>query len=205
MKKLILPILFVLASFSSLSAQELKLGLKAGMNFSKVKTNDELFNQENNQGYLVGAWGRVGSSSIFLQPEAYFTSKHIGLNPEAEDAATDLVNGDLKFSNIDVPILLGTKFPIGPFKARLMAGPLFSFVIDSEAKMKDNINGTLTSDNLLNSYKDKFSAVVGGVGFDIFKFTVDLRYEYGLGNFQKEEVNKQTLNVWTVGVGFSFF
>lgn len=204
MKKLILSLLFLFVAFSISVAQELKLGLKAGMNFSKMKTDSELFDADNNQGYLVGVWGRVGVSSIYLQPEAYFTSKNILLNPDAANAPSSLVSGELKFSNIDVPVLIGTKFPIGPLKARLMAGPLFSFVIDSEADLKYNVENTLVKDDVLTSYKDKFAAVVGGVGFDISRFTIDLRYEHGVGNFHKEDTNKQTLKVWTLGVGFSF-
>lgn len=204
MKKLLLSVLFLFVASSTISAQEFKLGLKAGMNFSKMKTNDDLFDASNNQGYLVGVWGRIGSPNIFLQPEAYFNSKNILLNPDASDAASDLISGKLKFSNIDIPVLLGTKFPIGPLKARLMAGPLFSFVINSEADLEYNVSNTLTADNLLKSYKDNFVAVVGGLGFDISRLSVDLRYEHGVGNFQKEDINKQTLKVWTLGIGFSF-
>lgn len=103
-----------------------------------------------------------------------------------------------------MPILLGTKFPVGPVKLKLQAGPLFSFVVDEENSYKDNVNTTL--DDGVKNYKDKFAAVVAGTGVDFGNFAVDLRYEYGLGNISRNETaGKQTLNLWTISVGYSLF
>src|SRR5690606_42151519 len=118
-------------------------------------------------------------------------------------AAEDLMTGDLKFSNIDVPLLIRTKFPVGPLKARIQAGPLFSFVVDQNASYIENAEATFKE--ALEDYKSNFSAVVGGIGLDIGKITIDARYEYGLGNISKYEgAEKQTLNIWTVSLGFNF-
>lgn len=203
MKKTIITALAFLMSFGLTYAQDLKLGLKAGMNFSKLKTDNSMFHSENNAGYLAGVWGRIGGKSFHIQPEAYFTSKNTTVEIEPKDATGALVKGDLKFSNIDIPVLIGTNFPLGPIKARVQAGPLFSFVIDSDAKLKDNVSATFDQ-NMLKNYKDNFAAIVGGVGLDIFKLSVDLRYEHGLGNMSKYEGSKQTLNLWTIGLGYSF-
>src|SRR5690606_9427362 len=105
-------------------------------------------------------------------------------------------------SNIDVPVLIGTKFPIGPIKARIQAGPLFSFVIDQEASYTRSVESAY--EDAIKNYKDRFSAIVGGVGLDIGSIALDVRYEYGLGNFSELE-QKQSLKIWTVGIGYSFF
>jgi hypothetical protein len=186
-----------------LSAQDFKLGIKAGANFTSLKSNEKWLNSESNTGYLIGAWGRIGGGSIHFQPEVYFTNKQTEVYVKPGEAATDLVKGDLKFSNIDVPLLLGTKLPVGPVKLRVQAGPLFSFVVDKEASFQESISDSY--EEALKSYKDKFSALVGGLGVDIGSIALDVRYEYGLGNISQYEGTKQNLKIWTVGLGYSFF
>jgi len=203
MKKIILSFLGLIIATGISFGQDFKLGIKAGANFSKLKSEEKWLNSENNTGYLIGAWGRIGAGVIHLQPEAYFTSKHTTIHIEPDDTVPSLVSGDLKFSNIDVPILLGTRFPVGPIKARVQAGPLFSFVMNNEASYEDNISASY--EEALKNYKDKFSAVVVGGGLDFSNFTIDVRYEYGLGNISKSDNQKQTLNIWTVSLGYSFF
>ncbi len=204
MKKTILSILGLITAVGISFGQEVKLGIKAGANFSKLKSEEKWLNSDNNTGYLIGAWGRVGAGMIHFQPEVYFTSKNTTVKGQAPGgAAEDLMTGDLKFSNIDVPLLIGTKFPVGPLKARIQAGPLFSFVVDQNASYSENAEATFKE--ALEDYKSNFSAVVGGVGLDIGKITIDARYEYGLGNISKYEgAEKQTLNIWTVSLGFNF-
>lgn len=203
MKKTIITLLALIFSLSITLAQDLKLGIKAGLNVTNLKTDKSLFNSENNVGYVAGVWGRLGGNSFHFQPEAYFTSKNASINIPTDQAATDFVKGDLKFTNIDVPLLIGTKFPLGPIKAKLQAGPLFSFVIDEKKSYGSNISDV--SKEALTNYKDKFSSLVFGTGVDIAKIAVDLRYEYGLGNISKYEGEKQKLNLWTITVGYSFF
>ncbi len=204
MKKTILSVLGLIVAVSTSFGQEIKLGIKAGANFSQLKSEEKWLNSDNNTGYLIGVWGRVGAGMIHFQPEAYFTSKSTTVKGQAPGgAAEDLMTGDLKFSNIDVPLLIGTKFPIGPVKARIQAGPLFSFVLDQNASYSANAEATFKE--ALEDYKSNFSAIVGGIGLDISKFTIDARYEYGLGNISKYEgAGKQTLNIWTIGIGYSF-
>lgn len=201
MKKTTLLLLAILMT-CGLSAQDFKLGIKAGANFTSLKSDQKWLDSENNTGYLIGAWGRIGGGSVHLQPEVYFTNKQTSVFVPADEAAQDLVKGDLKFSNIDVPVLIGTKFPIGPIKARIQAGPLFSFVIDQEASYTRSVEDAY--EDAIKNYKDRFSAIVGGVGLDIGSIALDVRYEYGLGNFSELE-QKQSLKIWTVGIGYSFF
>lgn len=198
MKKPTLLLLGILFAFS-LSAQNIKLGIKAGANFTSLKSNQKWLNSESSSGYLIGAWGRIGGDRIHLQPEFYFTNKQTSIY--IKDATEDLVKGDLKFNNIDIPLLIGTKIPIGPFKARVVAGPLFSFIIDEKASFKKSIDNVARE--ALKNHKNNFSAIVGGVGFDLGKIALDVRYEYGLGNISKAE-DRQSLKIWSVGLGYSF-
>lgn len=202
MKKIILTTLTLIALASLSYAQELKLGVKAGLNFSQLRSDNKWFNADTKAGYQAGVWGRVGIGSFHVQPEAYFTSKHASIHPTGVDVL-DLAKGDIKFTNIDIPILLGKKFSLGLVNAKLQAGPLFSFVINEKNPYAKSVKETYN--NALTDYKKQFSSLVFGTGIDVLSFSVDLRYELGLGNISKFDGPKQKLNLWTVSVGYSIF
>ena len=52
-------------------------------------------------------------------------------------------------------------------------------------------------------WKSNANAIVFGLGADVSKLSVDLRYENGLGNFNKKS-EKQNFNLWTISLGYSF-
>lgn len=195
MKKLILLFFIALGSIVSTQAQILptfKLGVKGGLNFTKLTSEDKVFNSDNAAGFLAGIWGRVGIAGFHVQPELYYTTK----NAHLKTSGADSDEADVKFSNIDLPILLGTKFGLGPIGARVQVGPIFSFVVD-----KNESNLPVAVDD----FKDSMTGLVGGLGVDIKKISVDLRYEYGLTNISTSSTDKQRLNLWTIGIGYSFF
>jgi len=200
MKKIIITTLTLIALSSFTYAQELKLGVKAGLNFSQLRSDNKWFNADTKAGYQAGLWGRVGIGSFHVQPEAYFTSKSASIHP---DISSQLGKGDVKFTNIDIPILLGKKFNLGLVNAKLQAGPLFSFVINEKNPYAKSVKDTYN--NALTDYKKQFSSLVFGTGIDVLSFSVDLRYELGLGNISKYDGPKQKLNLWTVSVGYSIF
>lgn len=203
MKRIILIALTFIGLSTVAHSQELKLGVKAGMNFSQLKTGSTWFSSNSKAGYQAGLWGRVGIAGFHIQPEAYFTSKSATVHPDLDNAASQLVKGDIKFTNIDVPILVGTKFGLGPIKAKLQVGPLFSFVLKENNPYAESVNAAYKE--ALTNYKKQFSSMVFGTGLDIMKISVDLRYELGLGNISKYEGEKQKLNLWTLSVGYSLF
>lgn len=190
MKKRILTLIVAITTIFSAQAQlfpSFDLGLKAGANFTSLRSNGNYFDSSTKAGFLAGAWARVGVLGFHIQPELYYTSKNTSLN-------RGNTSEDVKFSTVDVPVLLGTKIGLGPIGARIQAGPLFSFIVD-----KDNV----TSFGSEVDYKKNFAAIVGGVGVDISKLSLDLRYEAGLGNINRGD-NRQRLNLWTLAVGYNF-
>lgn len=191
MKKRILTLIVAVATFCTAQAQlfpSFDLGLKAGANFTSLRSEGNYFDSNTRAGFLAGAWARVGVLGFHIQPELYYTTKNTSLRAEGSSQ-------DLKFSTVDLPILLGTKFGIGPIGARVQAGPLFSFIVD-----KDNV----TSFGRDVNYRDNFSAIVGGVGVDVSKLSLDLRYEAGLGNLNRGGGERQRLNLWTLAIGYNF-
>lgn len=203
MKKTILITLTLLGVLGTSYAQELKLGIKAGANFSHLKADDKWFNSDSKAGYQAGIWGRVGIGSFHIQPEVYLTSKSAKVHPTPGNAALDFAKGDVKFTNIDVPILLGKKFSLGLVSAKVQAGPLFSFVLKEKTPYSQNAEEAIKG--TFDNYKKNFSSLVFGTGVDVLSFSVDLRYELGLNNISKYDGPKQKLNLWTVSVGYSLF
>lgn len=203
MKKTILITLTLLGVLGTSYAQELKFGIKAGANFSHLKADNKWFNADTKAGYLAGLWGRVGIGSFHIQPEAYLTSKSAKVHPNAENEALDFTKGDVKFTNIDVPILLGKKFSLGLVSAKLQAGPLFSFVLKEKSPYSQSAEEVVKG--TFDNYKKNFASVVFGTGVDVLSLSVDLRYELGLNNISKYDGPKQKMNLWTVSVGYSLF
>lgn len=167
MKKLVL-IAIVLFSTTSLIAQPtFDLGLKAGLNNSKVTVNLSEYNTESIVKMHVGAFSRIGWGRIYVQPEAYFSAKGGKINSSFLETLTRF-----DFNNIDVPVLLGVKVIKGEMaNLRLMAGPVFSFIIS------DGVDG----DHFIDPqyYKNNYYGFQYGVGMDFWSFFLDARMEHG--------------------------
>ncbi|WP_140936748.1 porin family protein [Sphingobacterium lumbrici] len=193
MKKLILTAIVCVLSVTYSQAQLLpsfKLGVKGALGFSTLHSEGKLFNSDTKTGYQLGVWGRVGIAGFHLQPEAYFSSKKV------EIEGTDSDSGKGTFNSLDVPILLGTRIGLGPVGFRIQAGPVFSFAQDGEIKYNNMAN--------FNDYKKNATGIIGGIGVDISKLTVDLRYEHGLTNLTSSSSQDQKIRLWSIGVGYSF-
>jgi len=79
---------------------------------------------------------------------------------------------------------------------RIQAGPVFSFAQDGKVNFDTSIAD-------FNKYKKNATGLIGGLGLDISKLTVDLRYEHGLSNLSESKDFSQKIRMWTVGVGFN--
>ncbi|MFD1769382.1 porin family protein [Sphingobacterium suaedae] len=195
MKKSLLTLICLLVAVGFSQAQLLptfKLGVKGALGFSSLSSEGKMFNSDTKTGFQLGLWGRVGIAGFHVQPEAYYASKKVGIEytqAEGED-------GDATFKSFDVPVLLGTKIGLGPIGFRIQAGPVFSFAQDGK------VNFTTATD--WDKYKKTSTGIIGGIGADISKFTVDLRYEHGLTNLNENSNYDQKIRMWTIGVGFAF-
>lgn len=195
MKKILIMML-VLLTTGALSAQPIfDLGLKAGLNVSKVTLSDDAYDSESVLKAHIGAFGRLGWSRLYLQPEVYYSAKggkvlEKGVNPVARAAQFD-------FSTVDVPLLLGIKvLKGGAANLRVMAGPVFCFMTQKK----------IDSDNLLEKqyYKNHYMGYQYGVGVDFLNFFVDARMENAANRFYylgPEDIGGKN-NTFMVTVGF---
>lgn len=186
--------LLVITTFTA-TAQLLpgvEVGLKGALNFTKFKSEGKYFNSDNKAGYQAGLYGRVGVLGFHIQPEVYITGKNTTV--KAENGETT----DVKFTSVDVPVLLGKRFGLGPLGARIQTGPIFSFNVDDK---QDKIINQLNP----NNYKKSGTSWAFGLGADISSLRVDLRYELGLNKVNSESQANPKINMWSIGLGYRLF
>lgn len=201
MKKFSLILIFVVVATIGVQAQGMfQFGIKGAFNYTNLKSEDNRWlSSDNKTGYQVGIWTRIGGI-VHVQPELYLTGKTSEFTfSYADDIAEPKRIADVKFTSLDLPILLGTRVGLGPVGLRFQAGPLVSFVVDK--KVGDALENVINIDE----YKDNTVALVGGVGLDIGKFRADVRYEHAMNSLTKDSSPEQKLKVWTVGVGIRLF
>ncbi|MES2275138.1 MAG: porin family protein [Bacteroidota bacterium] len=192
MKKYVLSIAMLMAVAIGAKAQ-FNLGIKGGLNFSKINTDN--LNESTKTGYQAGLFARFGSA-LYLQPEVY-----LGSRGGKFETSNNSFSGDVKFTTLNVPLLLGGRV-VGTDKVnlRVMAGPIFSYNIDKHQSFADNFNGAYAD---FGNYKKSTLGYQAGAGVDIGAITADLRYE---GNLTKiNDSYGQRPSLWALSVGFKIF
>ena len=76
MKKLIpATLLFIVTSMTAMAQlPSFTFGLKGGVNYSSLKTKNDLTDQNSIAGYQAGIFSRIGAAGIYFQPELYLGS-----------------------------------------------------------------------------------------------------------------------------------
>ena len=172
------------------------LGLKGGVNYSQLNSESDVTDKNSILGYQFGVWTRIGGAGFYLQPEAYLGSKG-GKSPIVFQTGGNEVeaNGEVKFTTLDVPVLIGTKIGTNKLNLRFMAGPVVSFIVDKNT----NVDEAFES---LQDYNDQALGLQAGTGVDLGNLSVDLRYEAGLSNISKSSKYDQKQNLFHLSLGF---
>lgn len=200
MKKIILATTFILLLTVTAMAQlpSFAFGLKGGINFSSLKTKNDLTDQNSIMGYQAGIFSRIGAAGIYFQPELYLGSKGNEFLRIEDNSGTDFTaKGKVKFTTLDLPLLLGTKIGPNKLNLRFMAGPVMSFILDENetfAKIYQDVTD-------FGNYKKQTLGLQAGTGVDLGNLTVDLRYEAGLSNVSQSEKYSQKQNLFHLSLG----
>ncbi|WPP49873.1 porin family protein [Catalinimonas niigatensis] len=155
-------------------AQFFTLGPKVGISSSKIQVKQDvegIISGDAGVGFHAGLFARVSILGFYVQPEALFTSTRGQIVIDEPGSSTINAVQDLTYNKLDVPVMLG--FKIGPL-LRLNAGPIFSMLLSNDART----DGTV--DEIEQNYKDATVGYQVGVGLDISKITLDLKYENNL-------------------------
>jgi len=188
MRKHIL-ILAVLVSGCITAKAQFSVGVKAGVNYSTIDANN--LKNSSVAGYQAGVFARIGGS-VYLQPELYLSGT--GGQFQSND---NVYSGTVKFTNLDLPVLLGVRFGPQKLNFRIMGGPVFTTILNTDESLSQNFN---TAYNDFKSYKNLTVEGQLGAGVDIGPLTVDLRYQAGVNEVNEDYQQRQ--NLWALSVGF---
>ncbi len=179
MKKLILMLIASMFIVTVSNAQLFNYGIKAGIGFSSLKIEDitgisdgsdvyDLITGDGVMGYHFGLQTRIDLALLMIQPELYFNAGGGTVEQVVDGGATEILN--VKFNRIDIPLLVGVK--LGP--ARINVGPVGSFVISETTDLTElNPDFEMFSKSMTWGFQ-------AGLGLDISKLAIDVRYEGSL-------------------------
>lgn len=173
-------------------------GIKGGINYSNLKTKDDLTGENSIMGYQAGIFTRVGAAGFYFQPELYLGTKGNEYTSIETNSGMMDVKGKIKFTTLDLPLLVGTKIGTNKLNLRFMAGPIVSFIIDEN----NNLGTAYNSVTDFGNYKKQTLGFQAGSGVDLGNLTFDVRYEAGLSNISQSEKYSQQQNLFHISLGF---
>ncbi|WP_281233894.1 porin family protein [Flavobacterium gelatinilyticum] len=184
MKKILLLAVFTVFGFANVKAQEIKFGVKGGLNFSTI-TGDDTEGINYVTSYNIGVVSEIPLSEKFsFQPEALYSRQ--GYTFDDDIVALNYVN---------VP-LMGKYYVTKGFSVE--AGPQIGFLVSAKNDKTD--------------VKDSFNTFDFGVNFGLgYKFENGLnfsaRYNLGLTDINNIEdySGKNKNGIFQVSVGYFFF
>jgi hypothetical protein len=140
-------------------------GIKGGLNYgstgdfeNEIENNVE--NPDSKIGYHLGVFAKADLGPIYIRPELIYTT-----------LTSEYSIGDFEVKKLDAPILIGVNV-IGPL--HVFAGPSLQYILDTDFQT-DNVNFDLG-----DAEEDFTVGLQFGVGLNLGKLGLDLRYERGL-------------------------
>ncbi|MBP9793553.1 MAG: PorT family protein [Flavobacterium sp.] len=169
------------AAQESNAGGKFKFGIKGGVNFSNLNTQ----NVESNNvltGFNAGLFAKIPiTESLAIQPEFLYTTKGAKLTYN-----NYFVNGSSEFNlnYLEAPVLLVINLTPS---FNIHAGPYLAYLLDGN--VTEDVPGTLFNiqNNITNSDYNRFdTGLAFGLGYDAKQFGFGARYNYGLQKVGKE-------------------
>ncbi|TGV03315.1 porin family protein [Flavivirga rizhaonensis] len=187
MKKLLLCAAIAAFGLSSVNAQGIKLGIKAGANFASL-SGDDVDDLDGRTSLHVGAAAKIGISDKFaLQPELVYSAQGFSYSEAGFDSTG-------KLDYINIPVLADFTIIEG---LSVQAGPQIGFVINDEEDYDDGETEDIGAESI------DFGALLGAQ----FKLENGLffqaRYNLGLSDVISDVDAKN--NVFSLSVGYFIF
>lgn len=215
MKKVLWLIGFLFYTVFTAKAQELKVAAQAGLLLPKLDVEEiekDLKKQEfkGSTGFQVGAAVHLRFNTIYLQVEP--TYSRMGGKVELVKDGTSgnsrvEVSEKFAMSRFDVPMLLGARVGLGEvIGLRFNAGPMASLVLGNKS-FRDDLNQAYNEVNKSidsNDIKNFQVAYQAGVGVDVLKLALDVRYEGMFGDYVKTEFMKLSTKQFVIKLSYFF-
>lgn len=203
MKRIVLSAIAVMA-FGFANAQEVKYGVKGGLNLSSLSGDTDGLDLKSKFGFHAGGFVEIKFSEKFaIQPEVLYSTQGTRFDDmEVEGYKTKTC---FNFDYINVPVMF-KYFAVEKFF--IEAGPQIGFLTSAKARVKvDQLNIDNKED-----IKENFESIDFGLNFGAgYEFTENIfasaRYNLGLANIAKTEAgddSKVHNGVFSVSVGYKF-
>ena len=187
MKKTILVTALLFSALTTIQAQSIKLGLKAGLNYANQTGTAITVNSKNYQTEAISSYhaGLVAEINLFeglaLQPELLYSTQ----GATYKNALGDITN-EVGYLSIPIMIKINLSKSIS-----LELGPQASFLLSE----KDNVD--LSKSNTFDF------GVAGGLGLKVTKsLFLQARYGLGLTEISKEAQTKNSVVQVSAGLLF---
>jgi opacity protein-like surface antigen len=205
MKKVLLIAAIALLSLSNVNAQDVKFGVKTGLNLSNF--TGDVQNAETKVGFNIGAFVEIGLSDKFtFQPEILFSTQ--GAKSEYSEGSYSFEQ-TMKFNYLNVPLIL--EYAVSD-KFALQFGPQIGFLLSADREGTEIIGGNTFT--IKEDFKDSFKSIDFGLNFgasfDIVEnIFIGARYNLGLANIldfedMDSDDDKAQNSVFSISVGYRF-
>ncbi|MHA3786641.1 outer membrane beta-barrel protein [Flavobacterium hauense] len=187
MKKIILFTFFLICGANA-SAQLVTYGPQFTINSTSVRSKG--YNHDKSgSGANYGGFVRINIPIVYFQGDLSYSTSEFTLSKDGT------AETDYKMSGTDLTLLVGFKLvPLGKLgNVRLFGG--YDWKSYSSTDTNNNLNHFDTESNN--------NSLVIGAGVDVWKFTVDYRYLYGLTDIDRTG-GEVKLNQSCFVVGFKF-
>lgn len=183
MKKLFCIVFVMCVAVASQAQVQVALGLKAGVNVSKLNTDE--FESSSITAFHGGAFCLFKFTVLGIQPELLFSQ---------QGSKLDDLDGDLKMSYMTVPVMIKFYFPGG---FNLQAGPQFGFLNSAE----------FDGQNVEDSFKSSDVTANVGLAWDApFGLVLDARYNIGLSDVSDDSAFGSIKgNTFQFSLGYKIF
>ncbi len=207
MKKLFFIAAITVMAVSATQAQEVRLGAKAGVNFSTL-SGDDLGDIKSRTGFHIGGLVEIPISEKFwVQPEVLYSAQGAKYKDSGSEMGVDYsYDITTKLDYIQVPIM--AKYYVVEGLA-LEAGPQISFLASKKGTVEGSVGGVEVS---TEEDLDNVSGIDFGVGFGAsYRLPMGVffgaRYNLGLSNVNDGDFaddQKIHNNVFQLSAGYSF-
>lgn len=183
---------FIAGNAKAQSTSPIHVGIKGGGSLSNLKVSNGNLDSKYALGYHGGVFTRFDISRMYVQGELLYSQKQSKIN------GGDAGAGKTKWNSVEVPVLVGFKL-IQSEKAnfRIFGGGVYSYIVNDKATVLKQVS---------SSFKNFDRSNIGyqaGVGVDIGRLTMDLKYEGALTKISKD-FNARP-NSLQASVGFMIF
>ncbi|OOG18049.1 hypothetical protein BWD42_12230 [Sphingobacterium sp. CZ-UAM] len=188
-------VLFAMMLSKMVFAQEqplIQIGIKGGSSINKLNTELADLDDKYALGLHLGGMARFNLGRAYIQGEALFSKRKAALKPQGQTETK------LKWNAIDIPVMVGYKiYQQQDMNFRVFAGAVYNYTLN------DNLSPLKAIKEGVKHFDKSNVQFTGGLGVDIQKFSIDVRYERGFSDMSKSFKSKP--QAFSIGVGYFIF